>query len=88
MEVTPMKCLSNARTGSIVRISDSEAEKLVGSQWQFIPKSKWKEATRKVDEKQTEEVAKKEKTVSQKVERHKQIKAKQRPMEGTDKLMI
>jgi hypothetical protein len=45
-----MKCLENARTGAIVRISDIEANKIVGSQWKFIPKSKWKETTRKVVE--------------------------------------
>jgi hypothetical protein len=41
-----MKCLKSTKTGKIIRVSDKEAYNST-SEWKFIPKSEWKEATRK-----------------------------------------
>ena len=41
-----MKCLKSSKTGNIIRVSDKEAYNAT-SEWKFIPKSEWKEATRK-----------------------------------------
>ena len=41
----PMKCLKSTKTGKIIRVSDKEAYAAT-SEWKFIPKSEWKEATR------------------------------------------
>lgn len=56
-----MKCLKSTKTGKIIRVSDKEAYNST-SEWKFIPKSEWKEATRatpkpKVDTTETTEVA-------------------------------
>ena len=40
-----MKCLKSTKTGKIIRVSDKEAYAAT-SEWKFIPKSEWKEATR------------------------------------------
>lgn len=41
-----MKCLKSTKTGKIIRVSDKEAYNAT-SEWKFISKSEWKEATRK-----------------------------------------
>jgi RES domain-containing protein len=45
-----MKCLKSYKTKDIIRISDSKAEKMVGSDWKYVSKSEWKAATIKVVE--------------------------------------
>ena len=42
-----MKCLKSYKTKDIIRISDSKAENMVGSDWKYVSKSEWKLATRK-----------------------------------------
>ena len=56
-----MKCLKDTKTGTIMRVSDLEAFQKVGNRYQYVPKSEWKAATRKITVKQVEEV-KEEKT--------------------------
>lgn len=73
-----MKCLKNTKTGTIVRVSDQEASRLSGREWQYVPKLEWKVATRGQSESQVIESEKKERTLSKKAARRKQIKEKQR----------
>ena len=42
-----MKCLKNAKTGTIIRIDDHQAHNMVGNTWSYVSKSEWKGATRK-----------------------------------------
>jgi len=72
-----MKCIKNIKTGVIQRVEDRQANNMVGSTWQYIPKSEWKIATRKT-EKQEVEAEKKEQTVSEKALKRKKLKEKQR----------
>lgn len=51
-----MKCLKDTKTGSITRVSDLEAFQKAGNRFQYVPKSEWKAATRKVTVKQVEEI--------------------------------
>lgn len=58
-----MKCLKNQKTGNIVRVPDQQANQMVGSMWQYVPKSEWKAATRKpepVAEDKQETISKKQ----------------------------
>ena len=55
MEET-MKCLKDTKTGDIIRVSDLEAFQKVGNRFQYVPKSEWKAATRRITVKQVEEV--------------------------------
>lgn len=41
MEET-MKCLKNAKTGNIIRVSDVQAHQMAGNQWKYVSKSEWK----------------------------------------------
>jgi hypothetical protein len=41
-----MKTIKNTKTGELKRVSEAEAHKTVGSTWNFVPKSEWKESTR------------------------------------------
>ena len=41
MEET-MKCLKNAKTGNIIRVSDVQAYQMAGNQWKYVSKSEWK----------------------------------------------
>lgn len=72
-----MKCIKNIKTGVIQRVEDRQANNMVGSTWQYIPKSEWKIATRKT-EKQEVEAEKKEQTISEKALKRKKLKEKQR----------
>jgi hypothetical protein len=72
-----MKCLKNAKTGNIIRVTDTQAYNMVGSTWSYVPKVEWKSATRKT-EKQEVEAVKKEETISEKALKRKKLKEKQR----------
>ena len=37
-----MKCIKNKKTGNIVRVTDVQAYQMVGSQWQYVSKTEWK----------------------------------------------
>jgi len=56
-----MKCLKNTKTGNIVRVTDIQANQMVGSQWQYVSKSEWKAVTRIVKEEKQSEVVVEEK---------------------------
>lgn len=89
-----MKCIKaikdskNYKVGSIVRLSDKEAdEKVATGYFTFIPKSEWKAVSRvKVDKVEVAET-KGEETKAHKAKRHSEIKSKQRPMDPADKLL-
>lgn len=51
-----MKCLKDTKTGSITRVSDLEAFQKAGNRFQYVSKSEWKAATRKITVKQVEEI--------------------------------
>jgi len=72
-----MKCLKNLKTGDVIRVTDTQADNMAGSQWIFITKSEWKSVTRKT-EKQEVEAVKKEETISEKALKRKKLKEKQR----------
>jgi hypothetical protein len=58
-----MKCIKNAKSGQIIRVSDTQANNTVGREWSFVSKSEWKAATRKpvaVEETQEETIAQKQ----------------------------
>ena len=42
-----MKCLKNANTGNIIRVTDKQADQISGKEWQFVSKTEWKTASRK-----------------------------------------
>ena len=37
-----MKCLKNAKTGNIIRVTDVQAHQMAGSQWKYVSKSEWR----------------------------------------------
>ena len=37
-----MKCIKNSKNGNIIRVEDSVANRMVGSEWCFVSKSEWK----------------------------------------------
>lgn len=43
-----MKCIKNNKTGEIERVTDREANNMVGSTWSYVAKTEWKAVTRKV----------------------------------------
>jgi hypothetical protein len=64
-----MKCLKNANTGNIVRVTDKQADQILGKEWKFISKTEWKSASRKpepVVEVKTEEATISEKQLKRK----------------------
>ena len=64
-----MKCLKNARTGNIVRVTDKQADQISGREWLFVSKTEWKAVTRKpepVVETKTEEPTISEKQLKRK----------------------
>ena len=74
-----MKCLKNNETGNIIRVSDVQANQMVGRTWSFTSKSEWKNKTRDVKtEKQEVEEEKKEVTLSEKALKRKKLKEKQK----------
>jgi hypothetical protein len=83
-----MKCLKNKNTGDIIRVDDKQAHQMVGTTWQFIPKSEWKSQVRIAKtEVQTVQEEKKEKTVSEKALRHSKLKSKQRSSDISTQLI-
>jgi hypothetical protein len=67
-----MKCIKNVKTENIVRVTDTQANQMVGNIWQYVSKSEWKTFSRTtVDDK-------KEKTVSEKAVKRSKLKEKQR----------
>lgn len=82
-----MKCLKNKQTGNIIRVSDIQADQMVGNTWNFVPKSEWKSQVRTKTEEQAVQEVKKEKTVSEKVLKHSKLKTKQRPADTTVHLL-
>jgi hypothetical protein len=41
-----MKCLKNAKTSNIIRVTDKQAEQMIGREWQYTSKIEWKTTTR------------------------------------------
>jgi hypothetical protein len=64
-----MKCLRNLKTGNIIRVTDQQADQMVGREWQFTSKTEWKSATRIPAP--IVEAVKEELTVSEKQLKHK-----------------
>jgi hypothetical protein len=55
--IQSIKATKNVQVGTIVRISETEAESQVKSgYWKYIPKSEWKSSTRKKVENAVEKV--------------------------------
>ncbi len=65
-----MKCLKNVKTGNIIRVDDRQAYQMAGREWQYVPKSEWKAATRKPKNDQATDQA----TDQVKVQSKKQLK--------------
>jgi hypothetical protein len=42
-----MKCIKNKETGNIIRVTNQQADQMVGSKWSFAPKSEWKSQDKK-----------------------------------------
>jgi hypothetical protein len=42
-----MKCLKNANTGNIIRVTDKQANQISGKEWKFVSKTEWKTTSRK-----------------------------------------
>jgi len=64
-----MKCLKNAKTSNIIRVTDKQAEQMSGIEWKFVSKTEWKSTTRKpepVVEPKTEEPTVSEKQLKRK----------------------
>jgi hypothetical protein len=57
-----MKCLKNSKTGTIIRVSDQQANQTAGREWQYVSKSEWKAGTRKPEP----VIETKEETISEK----------------------
>jgi hypothetical protein len=57
-----MKTIKNLKTGKLQRVSDKEAQNLVGlSGWQYCPKNEWKTSTREVPKEEKKEKKEKKK---------------------------
>ena len=79
--IKAIKATKDVEVGTIKRVDDKTAYNMVGSTWEYIPKSEWKLATRKskptvqvtdqVTEQPTEEVEKKPYKKGQRSEKHK-----------------
>jgi hypothetical protein len=41
-----MKCLRNLKTGNIIRVTEKQADQMIGKEWQYTSKVEWKIATR------------------------------------------
>ena len=64
-----MKCLKNANTGNIIRVTDKQADQISGKEWKFVSKTEWKSVSRKpepVVETKTEETTISEKQLKRK----------------------
>ena len=45
--IKSIKSNKNVELGEIIRVDDKTASNMVGNSWEYIPKSEWKEASRK-----------------------------------------
>ena len=45
-DLQPMKCLRNLKTGNIIRVTEKQADQMIGKEWQYTSKVEWKIATR------------------------------------------
>jgi hypothetical protein len=43
-----IKCIKNKETGNIIRVTNQQADQMVGRKWSFVPKSEWKSQERPV----------------------------------------
>lgn len=75
-----MKTLRNKKTGEVIRTDNEVADKTVGSLWEFCSKSEWKKIRGSSSNEKKEDQSKKEKTKSDKLERHLKLKEKQREL--------
>jgi hypothetical protein len=41
-----MKCIKNKETGNVIRVTNQQADQMVGRKWSFVPKSEWKSQER------------------------------------------
>ena len=63
-DLQPMKCLRNLKTGNIIRVTEKQADQMIGKEWQYTSKVEWKTATRIPEP--IVEAAKEQLTVSEK----------------------
>jgi hypothetical protein len=63
-DLQPMKCLKNVKTSNIIRVTDKQADQMIGREWQYTSKVEWKTATRVSEP--TVEAVKEEPTLSEK----------------------
>jgi hypothetical protein len=59
-----MKCLRNLKTNNIIRVTEKQADQMIGREWQYTSKVEWKTATRVSEP--TVEAVKEQLTVSEK----------------------
>jgi len=45
-DLQPMKCLRNLKTGNIIRVTEKQADQMIGKEWQYTSKVEWKTDTR------------------------------------------
>lgn len=45
-----MKCLKNLKTGTVIRVDDSQANNMVGITWAYVSKSEWRGENKKKEE--------------------------------------
>ena len=45
-----MKCIKNLKTGTIMRVEDSQANNMVGQTWTYVSKSEWKGHNKKEED--------------------------------------
>jgi hypothetical protein len=41
-----MKCIKNKETGNVIRVTNQQADQMVGRKWSFTSKSEWKSQER------------------------------------------
>lgn len=69
-----MKCIKNLKNGNILRVEDNVAYNMVGSTWQYIPKSEWRKSQ-----------GLKEETVIEKVESEVKVEKKEKKSKKVSK---
>ena len=42
-----MKCIKSKESGNIIRVTNEQADQMVGNKWSFAPKSEWKSQFKK-----------------------------------------
>ena len=53
-----MKCIKSKETGNVIRVTNQQADQMVGNKWSFTPKSEWKAQFKKAVPAVTEEKTK------------------------------